>query len=140
LKLQQVVPLVVGVAVTTFASGIAIAQPNPTNEAPTALSSWTAQVHAEVACASAMDDVGWEKCLLQDYYKQTKKHLSFAEYETNGQDGTWKVTWSHVVLPSGGKRLTTNQKIQLKLPVSVYCKSYTAGKSKTTLCNNGWRG
>jgi hypothetical protein len=127
--------------VLAFGGGVAYAATPGTDYAPAPHRSWVAQEHAEVKCAPVMDDVSWEDCLVRDYYKSTKKRLSAAEYVTNGAKGTWKVSWSHVVLPKGGDRLSAKDKVVDGLPKdpTVYCKVYSSNETDVILCNNGIR-
>jgi hypothetical protein len=82
-----------------------------------------------------VDDL-WENCLQRVWKTDTKATLSYEEFETNAVKNTWKVSWSHVVLPSGGKVMTKAQKAKIGQPSSVYCKSYS---TTIKLCNNGFR-
>jgi hypothetical protein len=83
-----------------------------------------------------MDDVEWENCLLKSYKKDTGYKLTEFEFETNGQKGTWKVSYSKITLPSGGKAIKKTEKIEHGIPTTVYCKRYS---KKVVLCANGSR-
>lgn len=118
-----------------FGAGVAIASPGPSASAPAPHKSYVAQKAAEVKCASVTDDNKWESCLLNSYAKATGyKLVQGIEYTTNGEKGTWKVTYSRITLPSGGKVVKKATKVKRGIDTTIYCKSY----SKTMiLCNNG---
>jgi len=127
------------VGTSLFGGGVAYGATKSTSYAPAPHKSWAGQNKAEVACAAELDDVSWESCLVKGWEKYTGKHLSSSEYVTNGAKGTWSVSWSHVVLPSGGKVMNKAAKAVYNVPVTVYCKAYNEGEGKVVLCNNGYR-
>lgn len=119
-------------------AGVAYASTSGGEPAPSAYTSWKAQVKAQADCVQKDSGPNWEACLVGSWNKSTKSQLSPVEYTLNRSSGTWKVTWSHVTLPSGGKALKKGEKVAKGIPATVYCKTYTKDVT-VVLCNNGFR-
>lgn len=107
---------------------------------PQTYKSWAAQLDAEKMCVSnTLSAAQWEDCLVGHYEAKTSYRLNEVEYvlKRTASSKTWKVSYSKITLPKGGKALTKAQKVSKKLPTTVYFKAYTLANGSLVLGSNG---
>lgn len=103
---------------------------------PGTYKSWTSQRDSVKVCVE-LRGAQWEDCLVGHYEAKTGYRLSQVEYTTNRTKKTFKVTYSNITLPKGGKRMTKSDKEFMGVDPSVYCKMYKSNETEIVLCANG---
>ena len=104
---------------------------------PQVTKSWNAEAKAERDCR-LMSGSQFASCLVGSYEETTGYRLASAEYTVKGK--TWKVQYSTIKTPKGGKRTSAAILKDKGLPKGLYCKTYTYkvdGYIEKVVCVNG---
>lgn len=106
---------------------------------PSTYKSWYIQEESIRVCKE-MRSVGtrqWNECLTGHYEAKTGYELSQYEYTSKATTNSFKVSYSKITLPKGGKALKKAEKVAKGINTSVYCKAYTLSAGKQYNCSNG---
>jgi hypothetical protein len=106
---------------------------------PTTYKSWATQAQSVTICREmrSMPTKTWADCLVGHYEAKTGYRLNEYEFTANKVKNTFKVTYSKITLPKGGRALKKVEKESRKLPTSVYFKTYGLDNGSLILGSNG---